>query len=67
MKLEDQVTYIKGTSFDDGKEYPFILNSAEVKYIFEAVCHYDLDLVMKMMQYIMTKCMIYFMLITLTD
>ena len=43
MQLDDQVTYIKGTSFDDGKEYPFILNSAEVKYIFEAVCHYDLD------------------------
>ena len=42
MKLEDQVTYIKGTTFDDGKEYPFTLNSAEIYYIFNAICEHDL-------------------------
>ena len=35
-------TNIIGTSFYKGKEYPFTLNSAEIYYIFNAICQYDL-------------------------
>ena len=34
-------TFMEGKYFDEGKEYPFELNSAEVKYIFEAIAYYD--------------------------
>ena len=36
-------TFMEGTYFDEGKEYPFSLNSAEIYYIFNANCSYDLD------------------------
>ena len=36
-------TFMEGTYFDEGKEYPFSLNSAEIYYIFNAICSYDLD------------------------
>ena len=35
-------TFMEGTYFDEGKEYPFSLNSAEIYYIFNAICSYDL-------------------------
>ena len=36
-------TFMEGKYFDEGKEYPFELNSAEIYYIFNAICSYDLD------------------------
>jgi hypothetical protein len=36
-------TFMEGTYFDEGKEYPFSLNSAEIYYIFNAICSYDLN------------------------
>mgnify|MGYP001187090178 FL=1 len=36
-------TFMEGIYFDEGKEYPFELNSAEIYYIFNAICSYDLD------------------------
>ena len=34
-------TFMEGKYFDEGKEYPFELNSAEIYYIFNAICWYD--------------------------